>query len=353
MSGGARYTEARNAGLVSVSAPTPAFMRVGITTALLLASACRAGDVPDRLVRAFSDPLHADSMGARPISVRKVAMREPKDLVESSAAVMSQTQAGVFFTINDSGNDAVLFALDTAGNTRGRWNVENATNHDWEAATRGPCLRVSANASPPAKSCLFLGDVGDNGAARRVVVLYQVEEPAATGRSATGTLRADKLVLRYPDGPHDVESMYVGPDGTAYLLTKRPLKGVAGELRGSLVFTIPAVGWLTRDTITAILLDSLPIVPGSSAHRRLTDASLSPDSRLLAVRTYGQVYIFVTDSSTGRVINAVAPSVCNIEDIEGLPGEGITWVGAGPQLLLTREGRNAPIQIITCPLPQR
>jgi hypothetical protein len=292
-------------------------------------------------------------MGAKPSAVRELAMREPKDLVESSAAVMSQTQPGVFFTINDSGNDAVLFAQDTAGNSRGHWKVDNATNTDWEAAARGPCLLSSLDRAVTATSCLFLGDVGDNGAVRRTVTLYQVEEPVAKAGSTEGTLRSDKRVFRYPDGPHDVESMYVGPDGTTYLLTKRPLKDATGKLRGSLVFSIPAIDWLRGDTITATLLDSLPIVPGTSAHRNLTDASLSPDSRLLAVRTYGQVYIFVTDSSSGRIINAVAPTICNIEGVEGRPGEGITWTGAGPQLLLTREGRNAPIQIVTCPLPQR
>ena len=328
-------------------------IRAGIAAGLLVAAACRAGDATDRALRAFSGPLDSDSMGAKPTGVREVAMREPKELVESSAAVMSQTQPGIFFTINDSGNDAMLFALDTSGKTRGRWKVENAINNDWEAAARGPCLPNASNTAPTSASCLFLGDVGDNSAVRRVVTLYQVEEPVAAEGSVSGTLRSNKLVLRYPDGPHDVESMYVGPGGTTYLLTKRPLRDAAGRLRGSLVFAIPAAGWQSRDTIVATLLDSLPIVPGTSALRNITDASLSPDSHLLAVRTYGQVFIFATDSSTGRIINSVAPSVCNIEGIEGRPGEGVTWVGAGPQLLLTREGRNAPIQMVTCPLPQR
>lgn len=353
MSEGALKTNGRMARRAGIFIRPPLLRRTGIAVALLLTGACRAGDAPDRVIRASSDSVDADSMGSKPTAVRSVATRGPNDLAESSAAVMSQTQPGVFFTINDSGNDAVLFALDTTGNARGRWQVENATNRDWEAAARGPCVRNSANSAPSSTTCLFVGDVGDNGASRTVVTLYQVDEPNVAAAPSEATLRSDKLVVRYPDRPHDVEAMYVGPDGTTYLLTKRPLKDLAGKGRPSLVFTVPATAWASRDTAVATLLDSLPIVPGSSALRRLTDASLSPDSRLLAVRTYGQVYIFATDSITGRVINSVAPSVCNIANIEGRPGEGITWVGAGPQLLLTREGRNAPIQLLTCPLPQR
>ncbi|MEP6835916.1 MAG: hypothetical protein ABJB74_21180 [Gemmatimonas sp.] len=315
-------------------------------------AACSASETAHRAVQALSATVNADSMGVTPASVHSVRMNEPSDLQESSAAVMSSTQPGVFFTINDSGNDPALFALDTTGKTRGRWRVTGASNNDWEAASRGTCLRATA-ATTAGAACLFLGDVGDNGAVRPDVKLYQVTEPTVTRDMTEGELRAETLVVRYPDGPHDVEAMYVGPTGNTYLLTKRPLKNTAGTLRQALVFEVPVAAWASHDTVTATLLDSLPIVPGSSSLRRLTDASLSDDSRFLAIRTYGQIYIFATDTTSGRVINAIAPATCNIENIEALPGEGITWLGSTSQLLLTREGQNAPIQIVTCPLPQR
>lgn len=308
----------------------------------------------ERAKTAMADPLDADSMGVKPTSVRELRMRTQRDLVESSAAVMSQTQPGVFFTINDSGNAAILFAVDTTGAARGRWRVQGASNIDWEAATLTRCNATSAEVVPNSAHCLVVGDVGDNAAARSTVTLYQISEPEATAGSVDGEVQAQPLVFRYPDEkPHDVESIYAGPDGTVYLITKRALKDAAGKLRPSLVFAIAASSWLKRDTVVAEFVDSLPIVPGSSPDRRLTDASLSPDAKLLAVRTYGQVYVLATDSTSGRVLHSVPPAVCNVEGLHEETGEGITWIGSGPQLLLTREGRGAPALIVTCPLPQR
>ena len=82
-------------------------------------------------------------------------------------------------------------------------------------------------------------------------------------------------------------------------------------------------------------------------------ATLSADAQWLAVRTYGQVYIFATDSGTGRVLHSVAPTVCNIEGVETHYGEGISWLAGTSDLLLTSEGRNAPMHRISCPLPTR
>ena len=243
MSDRVRWTYGRSSNGAPVHAQARQWVRAIIAIALLVASACRAGDPPDRIMRALSAPLDADSMGAKPTAVHAILMREPKDLVENSAAVMSQSQPGVFFTVNDSGNDPVLFALDTTGATRGRWTIQNATNTDWEAAARGPCLRPGPDRGRASASCLFLGDVGDNGAVRPAVTIYRVEEPAVTSTMAEGTLHGDKVVLRYPDSPHDVEAMYVSPDGTIYLLTKRPLKNGAGQLRNSLVFTVSPEAW--------------------------------------------------------------------------------------------------------------
>jgi len=36
--------------------------------------------------------------------------------------------------------------------------------------------------------------------------------------------------------------------------------------------------------------------------RTITDASLSADSRYVAVRTYGQVFVFDADTATGKVL---------------------------------------------------
>jgi hypothetical protein len=97
--------------------------------------------------------------------------------------------------------------------------------------------------------------------------------------------------------------------------------------------------------------DSLAIVPGSAPFRQVTDAALSPDVRLLAVRTYLQVYIFATDPATGAVRRAVPPTLCNIAGLDERQGEGIGWLGAARELVVTSEGRSELAHIILCPLP--
>jgi hypothetical protein len=293
-------------------------------------------------------------MGVAARDVHRVRVRGRKDLVESSAAAMSVTQTGVFFTINDSGNEPVLFALDTTGVDRGAWRVRRAKNDDWEAASIGLCGSRAARGIGSQSWCVYIGDVGDNAEVRREGVIYRVAEPAARReRSSVDAVSAEALVYRYADGPHDVEAMYVRPDGAITLITKRPRLNRSSQLRPALVFTLPANAWGSDTTVVAVLTDSLPIVPGSAVLRTITDAALSPDNRYLAVRTYGQVYVFAADTATGRVIASIPPAICNIAGVEDEPGEGVTWIGATNRLLLTSEGRNASIQIVSCPLPRR
>ena len=293
-------------------------------------------------------------MGTPPASTRLVRIQARPELVENSAAAFSYAQPGVIFTINDSGNDPLLFALDTTGADRGVWLVQGATDVDWEAASAGPCGNrpmMPATAGP--NECVYIGDTGDNSETRPSRVIYRVAEPFAQSAGFTGTLVAESLEYRYPDGPHDVEAMYVPPNGSMYLITKRPRQDAAGRLRPALVFVLPPDAWGKPGPVVAQLVDSLPIVPGSAPLRLITDAGLAPDARSLAVRTYAQVYVFATDPATGRVIGAIPPAVCNIVALNVWPGEGVTWLAGSTKLLLTSEGRFSPMQIVDCPMPRR
>lgn len=310
---------------------------------LIVAASCeRPGVAWGGRARAYSG---TDSMGAAPLAASAVPIHT-LELPENSAAAMSRTQPGVLFTINDSGNEPVLFAIDTTGAPRGAWRVNGATNVDWEAASIGPCAPGGAPA------CVYIGDTGDNDDARSTVSIYRVAEPRAHLGAVTGTVDAARLDYTYPDGPHDVEAMYVAPNGDTFLVTKRPSTDAAGHLRPTLVFRIAASAWSAGAHVTAQRADSLEIVPGSAPLRVVTDAALSPDGKHLAVRTYMQVYVFDTDSATGRVDHGVAPSVCNVVSLGEAQGEGITWADDDGRFVLTSEGRSSPLEMATCPLPR-
>jgi hypothetical protein len=288
------------------------------------------------------------SSGPRPTSVREIPTTTRDELAENSGAAMSRTHGGVFFTINDSGNDPVVFAVDTLGRDRGAWRVPNAPNDDWEAIAVGTC----GSAAAAGASCIYIGDVGDNGKRRRRNFIYRLREPAPQAPGFIGAAVAQRLEFIYPDGPHNVEAMFVLPDGTIGLITKDAHKDAQGQPRPALVFTLPASAWDGGRLNIATLADSLPIIPGSPGRRVITDAALSPDGRLLAVRTYVDVVVFAFDPTTGRVQKNPAPAWCDIRRDEQRGGEGIAWFGTSGELLLTREGRQAPMAVVRCPLPR-
>ena len=320
-------------------------MRLAWATAGLLVLSCGAAtdDVAKLREKWEARPyMQTDSVGAPPAKSVTIPLHAPRELRENSAAAMSVAQAGVFFTINDSGNDPLLFALDTTGADRGVWRVLGARNVDWESAAIAHC---GAGAS---QWCVFIGDTGDNDARYPSRDIYRVPEPVAN--HTRGAVPAERLRYTYPDSPHDVEAMYVAPNGDVLLITKRPMSDAVPRLRPALVFRLPAAAWGAK-SVVAERVDSLPIVPGSAVLRLITDASLSPDGRHLAVRTYAQTYIFATDPLTGRVNHAVPPAICNIASLGEPQGEGITWASNDGRLVFTSEGTTVPIHLANCPLP--
>lgn len=290
----------------------------------------------------------ASSAGAAgtPTSVLRIRPSLHSRLVENSIAVTSVSRPGVVFGLNDSGHRPELFAFDSTGRHLAMWRVAPASNVDWEAAAVGPC------AVPPA-SCLYLGDVGDNDGRRDQVTIYRVTEPVPTPGAQSAQLRPERIRAVYPGHPHDVEAMYVGPDGSVFLLTKRRLLDAARRPRPTLIFRVPASAWDSGapKQARAELVDSLPIYPGSAPGRQVTDAALSRDGRRLAVRTYREIYVFAMNPATARPSHDVPPALCMIGGLRERQGEGIGWWWDGRRLLLTSEGPREDLIVVECPLP--
>ncbi len=280
-------------------------------------------------------------------SVRKVSTTIHTKLVENSIGVTSVSQPGIAYGLNDSGNESLLFAFDSTGRGRGYWKIGGATNRDWEAAALAPCPGATS-------SCLFIGDVGDNSGSRKNVSIYLIEEPKALDSmpAAPVPMRVkDRLDFRYEDHPHDVEAMYVTADRSVFLISKRRLIDEAGKPRPALVFGLDPSAWDSSGTVTAQLVDSLPIVLGQGEGQQVTDAALSANGRLLAVRTYADVFIFAVDSARGLPRKDVAPTTCAIKALKEKQGEGIGWWPDKRHLILTSERRNAPFYVLECRLP--
>ncbi len=313
-------------------APAMTGARFGTLIAALLLSACGSDGDTKAARNAVVPPVS---------SVTVSGTLQHRDLTEASGVATSVTGANVFWSQNDSGHDAELFAYDSTGASLGATRVAGATNRDWEAIARGPCATGA---------CLYVGDVGDNDARHPHVVLWRVAEPSP-GDSLSAP--ADSLRIRYPDGPRDVEAMWVAPDTGLWLLTKRPLQGASAVLRPAQLYHVAPAAWSGNggEPHMATLVDSLPIVPLASNNRSwITDAALSePDAaglRRLAVRTYRTLFIFAADGASGRPGTLLA--TCDVEVLRERLGEGLAWLPDG-RLLFVAEGRGARLQTARCP----
>src|SRR5687768_16972037 len=149
-----------------------------------------------------------DARSSSTSNCRPVGTRAPlRELPEASGVAAGRRTPGVLWAHNDSG-DPVIFALDSLGAVKGRVRVTGARVDDWEDIAVGPC---------PQGSCVYIADIGDNNGSRKQITLYRVAEPAP-GDAASAP--AEVFHARYPDGPHDAESLFVTGDADVFLITK-------------------------------------------------------------------------------------------------------------------------------------
>jgi hypothetical protein len=130
-------------------------------------------------------------------------------LKEASGVAASRRFANRLYHINDSGDSGRFYITDWEGNNTKAVAVEGFRPEDAEALSLGPC--------GAGRSCLFLGDIGDNNRARRAIEIAVIDEV----ESFSSPVKPRKMLkLQYPDGPHDAESMAVHPNGGIFILTK-------------------------------------------------------------------------------------------------------------------------------------
>jgi hypothetical protein len=259
-----------------------------------------------------------------------IATLQDRAVAEASALATSRRTPGVYWTLNDSNNDPLLFAFDLAGRTLGTFRVDGARNSDWEALQAGP--------GPNGEPALYVGDIGDNQARRQDIQLYRVPEPAldlSAGRPVNGTARpAERFFLFYPDGAHDAEALLVHPASGELLIVTKSFAGL------SRVYRAPPLGSQQRvalEHVADLGLSGLGLFAGV-----VTDAAFAPDARRLVVRTY--VAALEYDVLPGQPSAATwngSPRVYPLQD--GRQGEGITYRSDGQALLTIGEAAPAPL----------
>jgi hypothetical protein len=283
-------------------------------------------------------------MFATALFLLQATFQSPR-LVESSGVAVSQTYPGVLWTHNDSGDGPYLYATDLRGADRGALLVPGAQAIDWEDMSLGPCPVAFPIQSRPirvnADTCIYLADTGDNFEFRPFVTIYAIPEPAPPERASDtlGTTRAPAVLrLRYPDGSHDVEAVYVSPRDTAvYLVSKGATRGSAIRL-----YRVDRSAWHATDTTSDIVVATL--VQTLDIRRLVTAGAIRPDGRLVALRTYSEIYLFYPGVG-GRLVPA-RERPCNIAGLE-IGGEAIDFLDDSTFVLTSEAGRSRPGTIDT------
>jgi hypothetical protein len=244
-------------------------------------------------------------------------------LTESSGLVASRLVPDLFWTHNDSGDGPRIYAFDRQGRLLAVATVAGAEAHDWEDLAIGP-------GPDPGRPYLYLGDLGDNLRRRKTITVYRVPEPSLDPRQtdvALTTAPAEALTLRYPDHPHDAETLLVHPvHGTIYLVPKEaapaPVYRAQPRFHSGEVQTLEQVGALS--VIAA------------------TGGEIAPDGRRVALRNYLQAFEYrLPEGRPFDAIWTVEPQTIPLPPMR--QGEALAYRPDGWALLTTSEGRPMPL----------
>lgn len=276
----------------------------------------------------------AENMSANYEKPQIVGKIESNEITESSGIVASRCQENVFWTHNDSGDAAFIFALNQKGKKLGTWKVSNATNKDWEDiatfqdAKTGKCL-------------LYIGDIGNNERLKSEMTIYRVVEPTVSDenkdsskKNPSETETAEAIKFEYPDMRHDAETLLVHPNsGDMYILSKR----ISGA---SVVYKLAANFSLEKTNSLKKIADfSVPAVPNGF----LTGGDISPDGKRVVVCDYFSAYEIVLPEGAKNFDEIWAQKPLIIELGERNQGEAIAYSADGKSIFATSEKKNSPI----------
>jgi hypothetical protein len=239
---------------------------------------------------------------------------------ELSGLVQSRKRPGVFWTHNDSGDRARIFAVAGDGKLLAEVAVTGAVNVDWEDIAAGP-------------EGLYIGDVGDNAAARDAVTVYITPEPRLDGGPPPATTAARQLTLRYPDGPHDAEALLVDPASGAIVIVTKDFRGT-----GSVYVADPGSGTLRRSGKLSL-----------GDFEAVTAGDVSSNGRIVALRTYDQAFVWSRrrgQSLASALRRRPCAASANLLDEEG-QGEALALSPTGNAFYAVPEGERPALRRYT------
>lgn len=254
---------------------------------------------------------------------RQLAILANKQIKESSGLACGWANKGVFWTHNDSGNKAEIYAFNAKGENLATCTITGAWARDWEDICS---FRMGK------QGVLLIGDIGDNGLRRLQCTLIVVHEPRLDlkRRNVKLSLKPAQIInYTYKGGPLNCESVAVDPTTrTIYLITK--VRGGTCE-----AYALP---WPKRPSKNAIEIKPIAKVKVPL----VTAMDISPDGRRAVVLTYGGAYEY-TRAGKDTWADVFARQGRALEMPSRRQGESICYGQDGKTLYLTSEKLPTPL----------
>jgi len=264
---------------------------------------------------------------------------------EISGIVRSRWQENVWWVHNDSGDEPRLFAIDSTGSVHvAPWHAsdyasgaaaDSSSKPLWPGVQLGAAAHIDYEDIAVEDSTLYLGDIGNNGNARRDLGIYVLREPFHYDRR-TRPLR--HLPIKYPDQEafparewhFDAEGLFVD-DGTLYVLTKhRKGQQIDVSQGGTKLYRLDTEHTDHANPLT--LVDRHDTIPPPTA------AALSPSGDRLAVLGYSSVWIFPRPEDDTHWLST-EPRRISLEAERSKQAEAVAWDDS-QTLRITNEQRD-------------
>lgn len=276
-------------------------------------------------------------------SARFMGYLSDENISEASGMAASHRTKNLFWTHNDGGNPAVIYALWENGSVLGQVRLTQAKNIDWEDM---------ASFTWKKRHFLLIADVGDNSSKRKQCTLYIIEEPSLTDIKGEdpGISPRWRIDFIYEDGPRDCEAVAVDVStGHCLLLSKRddpprlyrlPLFSPPGKSPGvavkiSLISALPPPG-----------LEDL-FQPYGGNRSQPTAMDMTSDGQNLVILTYKNAYLYSKNiHQTWPERLGGYPEIIHLPPVgfdSLLQREGLCFSSDGMSLYLTSEKLPAPL----------
>ncbi|MCY7352740.1 MAG: PE-PGRS family protein [Cytophagaceae bacterium] len=198
-------------------------------------------------------------------ALSSVPLLDAPNLREASGLTASRANQSLLWALNDSGDGARVFLIGPDGKQRAEYQLEGATNRDWEDMASTEISGVKT---------VFVGDIGNNINQNSTQSIYSFAEPTFSGATSGKISSVARIEFKYPDGSHNSEALLVDHQTKdLYIVTK--------QQTGARLYRLP-YPQSTNGVVTAEALGELPV-------NNLTAGDISPDNQEVILRNYEEV----------------------------------------------------------------